>query len=241
MLSPNKITDSHMKNGVVVILDALGTKGIWQKNDPEKVLANWEYIIQQFKIFVVNQQEFTYTFNAFSDTIIVTCTSKDNTFDLMHHMSTVIGSLFVMAMANGIFLRGGFSYGKFYHSDTIVLGQAVDEVAEYYTLPEWLGISASPSAYNLLNELQKKRTVPASFERYDIPLKNSMEREGWTLGWPRVKLDFKLANAGKLGKSYNNFEDIFDDQLSNLTDITNAMKWRNTVTYFNHIKKKYQL
>lgn len=66
-----------MKTGVIAILDALGVKGIWAREDPKTVVARWNYIIDGFKSFkqLHNEDKKSVGISkvvSFSDTIIIT-------------------------------------------------------------------------------------------------------------------------------------------------------------------------
>lgn len=91
-------------------------------------------------------------------------------------------SPFLTAILENFFFRGAISLGKFYQSNRMVIGPAVDEVAEYYKLPNWIGISTSQSASSVLN--MSGNHLSDVLIRYNIPYKNGMmEANGWALAW----------------------------------------------------------
>ena len=90
---------------------------------------------------------------AFSDTIILSLSRsvdklKENTsypFDL--NIATIlIAPLYKAIIKEGIYLRGVISFGEFYISNSIIIGPAVEEAAEWYEKSEWFGVYTTPSA-----------------------------------------------------------------------------------------------
>ena len=77
----------------------------------------------------------------------------------------------------GVYLRGVISIGKFYQSPTIIIWPAVDEAAEWYTNIDWIGVSASPSAYFTIEKLiGLNEDVSKWFIKYDWRLYSSTNR-----------------------------------------------------------------
>jgi hypothetical protein len=68
--------DIHIREGAVAFLDALGTKGIWARSEPEKYVESWELLLTDWKTY--RQQLYSDDSNietaikAFSDTVIIT-------------------------------------------------------------------------------------------------------------------------------------------------------------------------
>jgi hypothetical protein len=60
-------------DGAVVVLDALGTKGIWNNIDPQKILNNWKQFVTSLYVpkLIAKSYNLTLTYNHFSDTIIM--------------------------------------------------------------------------------------------------------------------------------------------------------------------------
>ena len=59
----------------------------------------------------------------------------------------------INGILKGVYLRGVISIGKFYQSQNLIIGPAVDEAAEWYTNIEWIGVSAAPTAHFILEKL----------------------------------------------------------------------------------------
>ena len=122
-------------------------------------------------------------------------------------------------------LRGCVSCGTYFRSpNNLFTGPAVDEAAEYYTLPQWIGISAAPSANSVLSRempLQPYRNG-RMYRRHDIPLRASVEQDAWALNWPRQCEDEDEEGA------MEGIAEHIDERMERLTDIGAALKWRNT-------------
>lgn len=233
------------KYGAVILLDALGTKGVWKNNDTDVILERWNTFTGLFEDLFENymkEYKAEVTFTAFSDTIIITVVSADIEVSLLHIAAALI-SPFIIGLVLGVYLRGCISIGKFFGTDKIVIGSAIDEAAQYYTLPEWIGISASPSTYVLLEKLKDKKIkyFENLFYKYDIPLKNIVERNGWALNWPGPLDEYvqQLSTTFQINPPFSSIEEIINKQLAgNSADISTSLKWRNTWNFYDEITKK---
>ena len=145
------------QTGVVVFLDALGTKAVWSRKEPSKFIKSWNNLIESFKVqkeiydklfdhesYKNNSKFGKLNIRSFSDTIILTL-SHDiddsqkiyplNLFDLNIGLILLQG-IYSAIINKGIYLRGVISFGEFYISDQIIIGPAVDEASEWYEKPE---------------------------------------------------------------------------------------------------------
>jgi hypothetical protein len=70
----------HIREGAVAFLDALGTKGIWARSEPEKYFESWEHLLKDWKThkqkLYPDDSSIATTINAFSDTVIITASLK---------------------------------------------------------------------------------------------------------------------------------------------------------------------
>jgi len=128
-----------------------------------------------------------------SDTIIV-CLSYKNLraeSDPRYLLSTMphIINLFFWEYMNehSIFFRGAISYGKFTFStsQSMVLGDAIDEVSNWYESTNWIGIMLTPSAQCafefMMEENDPKRPkalniMKKRFVKYNIPFKDKFPK-----------------------------------------------------------------
>lgn len=110
----------------------------------------------------------------------------------------------------------------------MIIGPAIDEADEYYTLPEWSGISTSPGASKVLTDAKEMAaSLYHYFIPYDIPLKNSTERNGWALNWPMGEDDYKSDN--------NQLRQILYEKAKRTNGISEYFKMKNTLEFFDSV------
>ena len=259
-----------MKKGVVVFLDALGMKGVW--NREPNFIDKWKRVYNSFdkysimseiavnsifrnimiRVGITNEHEIRkitprFKFSFFSDTIIITASSQGNVLPpdlLIPFVAHLLVAPFLTALQNNIFFRGSISIGNFYEleygadniflSRRIALGPAIDEAAEYYTMPNWIGISTAPSASLAIEQRTDVSLNEMYFVKYDIPTKNASEHNGWALAWPNLDLPGGAFNdtgercrryiADKLSAEY-----VINKPLS----ISVYTKYRNTLDFYD--------
>ena len=127
----------------------------------------------------------------FSDTIIITMeaeiqakeTLAKETDTLLLEMSRLIGPMILKGIYDGIYLRGAISVGKFYQSDSLIIGPAVDEAAEWLQTTEWIGVSTSPTAHYTIEKLAElnKTDLSKRYIRYNVPTKIGIKKIGGLL------------------------------------------------------------
>ncbi len=186
------MNDSHeLKTGIVCILDALGTKGVWNRNNPSTVLKKWDELIDSFVslsgVKIKGNVKFDSPPNvkAFSDTIMITYHGS-NLEDLMVNMASHVMIPFCHALEDGIYLRGVISIGEFYESKNSLIGPAIDEAVEWYEKGDWFGVFLTPSASYITDTFTHSylKDSSAYLVKYDVPLKNNTEIKTWALNWP---------------------------------------------------------
>jgi hypothetical protein len=106
----------------------------------------------------------------------------------------------------------------------MTIGPAIDEAAEYYLLPEWSGISTSPSASKILNDAEP---LFDCFIQYDIPLKNMTERRGWSLNWVNSKTNTNIPNE--------KIRQIMYEESTKINDISAYFKIKNTLDFYDYV------
>jgi len=236
------------ENGVITILDALGTKGKWNKtNEVKNYVESWVALTERWKKEFNNSGEksdFQTKLRAFSDTIIMKNTGKNMDLVLTaaaHNISLVI----LEGISKNIFFRGCVSVGQIFSSDKMIIGKAIDEAAEYYTMPNWVGITASPSAYNAIQQLRREHKLEKDpldknlFIDYDVPLKIGIEKgiainylsrldTGWGKKFYKEMFGFTKKEEVK---------EIFQKELESLTDLNASLKIRNTIEFVRYVSK----
>ena len=181
-------------------------------------------------------------FVAFSDTIIISLpvekrhTGSDRgrnpSWWTLNLIGEVLIRLFRRSIVRQFYFRGCLSVGKFFRSDNMIIGPAVDEAAEYYILPEWSGISSSPSASKILTDTEEMRASLYDFIiQYDIPIKGMAERSGWALNWVKDRANNEIPNE--------NLRQILYEESKKVDGIPAYFKIRNTLDFYDHVNKSY--
>lgn len=213
--------------GLVSYIDVLGTKSFWRNNNPSKIIADWHDFTHTFEMKIkrtCHDMGIEYGFVTFSDTIIIRMSGRDNA-TLLKAFSISVSKFIIDGILNKFPLRGCFSIGSYFHSadDTFFVGKIIDEAAQYYELPQWIGISASPSANLILEELcDTDSTIMDFYRKHSIPLKQSFEQDAWAIDWPHWFLEHDHRNSSIC------LSDVIDKKSKKLNDVSASLKWRNT-------------
>lgn len=184
-----------MKEGAVTLLDILGWKGIWQRrNDAIKSYQNilditYDAIDQYLMRAAVSEgkkkrfSDLKPNIVSISDTIaLVTHGPCDLTLEFHALLSIFI---IIETLRVRLPMRGATCYGYFNVHDNIMIGPAIDEVASWYEMVEWIGIIQTPSAFyrtNTSNYLAKKLVI-----NYPVPIKQhekfNTNCANWVKAW----------------------------------------------------------
>jgi hypothetical protein len=270
----NKQNDIKFRSGAVVILDALGTKGIWNRSEAGIIIGKWQSVTEDFKtslddlnvlikhlnseiqmnwVKVVNPDNPVIgecIIKLFSDTIIITL-EGDSEYICLYFLANFLRGPFCRAILREIYFRGVISYGKYFQTESFILGPAIDEAAEWHSFANWIGISAAPSANFILSymfeeALEKKALGDNSlfeimgeekfYVRYNIPLKNG-EYNGWALNWPTVMETWKKKDD-KAAKDLNSKISLLKSFAGRSVDINSISKYKNTIDFFEYVLNK---
>lgn len=232
------------KFGVVAILDVLGTKGIWQRADPKNIVETWDSLVSIYHNVSQNRTEKEYgyksSFFAFSDTIIITAEGSDITKTLMS-LGVDLGIIFTHSILNKFFLRGCISVGNYYQGQRMIIGPAIDEASQYYTMPKWIGISTSPSAYRILRKHNPTQLLEFGyghiFIQHDIPIELGLEKNF------AINLPYAYKSTADIFKNKleldgpDTLEEIFEQELEKTNDIDVSFKIRNTLEFLRSANK----
>jgi hypothetical protein len=229
-----------MKKGVIAFIDVLGVKGLWARTNPKEFMRSWKQVLRLFsasrkamlKVYGFSGKQTS--IRAFSDTIIITFTTKDNPVDYILFMGDLLMFPFFGAIDMGIYLRGVINIGEFEISDTIILGPAIDEAAEWYTKPDWFGISLTPSASFGLEQLIDKGVDHSKiFIEYDIPMKTGVENvKSFALNWPHNFVSF-IKHHGRtenLGRSA-----LLESFSKGQIIVETYKKYKNTIAFWDYV------
>lgn len=173
-----KINLSSMDSGAVTLIDVLGWKGIWQrKENPINDLINIINTAKRKNDLLKENGKSRFKEAALKTEIIsisdsiamVSYGEVNNTLEL--HAG--LGRMIIRdALKHKIPLRGATCFGKFSSNGSILIGPAIDEVASWYEMAEWIGIIHTPSAYLLceIEEFNSKKLVV----EHDVKTKNGL-------------------------------------------------------------------
>lgn len=237
MTSPDEIDFKVQKlYGAVILLDRLGTKGIW-KDNPEKALLDWNLFrsgVLHVEKRMMNENEvckkygYISEIETLSDTIIwqVRLTTNDP-YDVLKMANTAVSGVVNFAFYMGIFLRGCISIGDYYKdgSGSSIIGPAIDEAAQYYEMPSWIGISLAPSAHLIVREQPNMEAF--RFHSYDIPLKEGIERNGIACDWINRFTSERP----------NEIRQKLIEMMRSTYDVNIAIKYRNTLDFVDNISR----
>jgi hypothetical protein len=233
---------TRMQEGVVVFLDALGVKGIWARADPESVVVSWEEVLKRLHDSIEKSpktgsigdkpESLNYTIAAFSDTVIITLKCTDDPAAHVPLVAKIVSDVFFYALVKGIYFRGVIAIGKFYQSKTLMIGPAIDEAAEWYTQPEWMGVSTAPSASYGLSRLEdQKADISKWFIKYDIPSKGGLQKSEWALAWPtNAPKDTAITTKNLTTRGL-----ILDAFANRPISVAAAQKYKNTLAFFDFV------
>lgn len=193
-------------SGVVALLDALGTKGIWSTRPPTQVFEQWKKILNLIEHSARTNVQSLESYNrwllnpepdqlgcrhcdpiAFSDSLFIPMApwEQKHLSIIMGMMGRLLAELVWTGLVTGTFLRGSVSIGQFYQARTKIVGPAVDEVASWYDLADWIGVTVAPTMARAL-DYQENFGIDVSefYTKYKVPYKDR-SRDHWVIDWPR--------------------------------------------------------
>jgi hypothetical protein len=227
-----------MKTGVVSMIDALGVKGICSRIEPERFMTFWKSIQADITRKIVslqiaakrNDRTLPVYFFSFSDTLIILIETETDPVEHILTMANILLDPFNSALARGIFFRGVISLGEIHRGEDIIIGSGIDEAAISYVLPEWIGISLTPSAeLGLERLLEEGKDVSQCLVKYKVPTKHGGETAGnWALSWPRVFSEWGEDNRFSSGRAH-----LLHVLSSSGTAVSHPRKYWNTLAFFD--------
>lgn len=241
--SKETIVRPGMRYGIVCMLDALGTKGVWNNQYNDEYIKNIKTIRETLRLEIDKLKEdknineiADFNHYIFSDTIILAFQSKDQISNdiridiLFNKMAILISRFYSTTTQLGVFYRGALSCGSFFFEDNVIFGPAIDEVAEYYEIGNLFTVVCTPTASFKLKFILKmlslrKINADTYFLEHDVPLKNAesvLSKKLFVVDWP------KYINQTPFKSSPNkNPSDDFD-----MTEVLNKMGLKNYIYDF---------
>ena len=229
------------RNGVIVLLDALGVREIWKDGNSNEAMKSWTFFTQNFEKQIKKGlgRSIKTQFSSFSDTIVITAYGK-KIEKILIDIAPILASRIIDSMYLGFPIRGCISIGEFYQKKNLIIGKAINEAAEYYELPQWIGISATPSANLQLEKMEnsKSGTVSNVYQRFDIPLKKSIELNAWAVDWIKTSYDYidKLQKSQTTG-AFSDIPQIIYEKTKRSPNLSAALKWRNTAKFYDSVNR----
>ncbi len=131
-------------------------------------------------------------FQAMSDTLVLVVQARLGEESLcvpLEWLAVIARVVFTVALKEGIYFRGVMSCGEFYGSpgEKLFIGPAVDEAVEWYTRPNWIGVSTAPSAF-FTAEQARPSGAPDPFSdealvKWNVPMHSGEAVESWAINW----------------------------------------------------------
>jgi hypothetical protein len=210
-------TENGEENGVSVgrgfvgFLDALGMQGIWLRQRPEDVVSRYDAwfrtldarspqtgLTLEDQMYEVDLPTFLdyprpglrTDFLTFSDTVAIVFDTRGRTdAEVMGRLGNTLARLFASALEHGFLFRGAVAFGDFYRgaNSRLLIGEAVDEAAHWYTKADWAGIHLTPSTTRRPNPANVAAGPSIGeevfFETYRVPLKDGGTTVATVLDW----------------------------------------------------------
>ncbi len=251
--------------GAIVFLDALGTKMSWTNKEPKKYIDTFENILKSFKSGkkeydgvaeeFQNDPESNFLkleIRSFSDTVIMFLYEQfdrvkdkyDRLYGLyqLASLGIILSESFYKAIKKGIYFRGVIGFGEYHFSKNMIIGPAVEEAAEWFERPDWIGISTTPSATYGLQLLKERGKFPPEYMPYDVPMKDGKNIDSFALLWPLQNLSWnKKVNPKEADKMLKKVRKkvLESFSLEKSIGISSESKYNNTLRFIDCVKARY--
>ena len=191
------------KFGIVVLLDALGTRAahIDQAMGYIKSLEKIQFDVDltlraRLRDYSEERKQVfkDLSVSYFGDSVLLTYQIYDLEEVIVYvgHMYGILSYLLVLALENGVMFRGAISIGQYIQQEKVVLGPALTDAAFWHDSAEIIGAYATPQAtrridFELLKNRSKGKNTDGStcyFVAYDVPFKTGKSVRLNTVNWP---------------------------------------------------------
>jgi hypothetical protein len=239
--SVRRLSDSE--NGIVAILDALGTATyedaeIKRFIDSRQIVLN---LLRQKAIDVFGHiRENMISVFTFNDTVLIVLNTGDHQPRLSHisDFFMVMRKFLVDSLANRILFRGAVAIGTFYiNNDTnTVMGKAVTDAASWYDKADWIGLHATPRASLVIQRLldHNERTKGNVMLDYRVPLKRGETVKLKAVNWPKVFFVPSISPCDS-GEAR---EKLLEFLTAHQIPLGTENKFQNTLDFFEHAVKQ---
>jgi len=186
-----------MQHGIVCIIDALATKGVWSIDEPNNYLRKLNRIHKQLdeyiKYFKSLRSPHKLEYITFSDTIIITLTLSGFPNETsIPMMVRAIDGVFSTCFAEDLLMRGAISFGKFIKRKNILIGPAVDDAALWHDKAQVIGCVLTPNTTILyesgIDYMMRDPNQTYDYSqhaiKYNVPFKESKTYLLYMVNWP---------------------------------------------------------
>jgi len=175
----------HSETGLIIFLDVLGMKGIWKRLPSIEVINRWNTVIRAFMDTLEERPpKGGHIFRVLSDTIIITIPTILNHFAIRDTFNLLLQP-FITSLKLRMLLRVTISYGTYFLSERLIIGDALDDAAYHHDKLNWIGIALSPTLSASKGSNRQLKTAGDSFTYcQSIPHKET-PYNGWVLNWPK--------------------------------------------------------
>ncbi len=216
MVSENRtMIRKPFKYGCICMLDALGTKGVWNNVDPNIFIKKIKLVIKSAKeifknidLIFQNSPQFSsmkFKVSNFSDTIIITAQQRYNYdnfdyFSFLPIFAGLIGTIVAHGVLNEVFFRGAISHGEFIDRDSIFVGPAVDDAAIWHERADYIGVLLTQTAGLAVDSYSKINSIADSFLlKSNAPIKNiadscKLYSVNWLLSADSMRIQARIPN-----------------------------------------------
>lgn len=241
--SPSNRRASDTQNGIVAILDALGT-ATYEDAEIRRFIDSRDVVLALLRekandVFGEIQENMISVFT-FNDTVLIVLNTGDHRPRLsqISDFFTVMRKFLVDSLANRILFRGSISIGTFYINNgaNLVMGKAVTDAASWYDKADWIGLHATPRASLIIQRLleHNERTKRNVMLDYEVPLKNEKTIKAKAVNWPKVFFVPGLSPC----PSNEAREKLLEYLTAHQIPLGTESKFQNTLDFFDEAVKK---
>lgn len=228
-----------MKEGAVAMIDALGFRGIWNRCSPEVVIANMTALKMQLEsdlkeISTQPIMQFDATF--LSDTIVVGLSLPDSVGSNRDSLSVVfVTDILTRILAwsarssTPLAYRGAVTYGEYEIQPHFIVGQAIDDAANYFERAQAAVIWLSPQARDMVAQQLRRQPRNTHLIRFAVPLKAGENYDTYTVSpilQAKDEEDAKAITTAILNTFRTNSLDVAVKKQNTINHLRACYEWR---------------
>jgi hypothetical protein len=206
-----KAPELKARYGMVIVLDALGTRALWAADEKEGLLGHRvalrDFIRKKVTDFEVpthcTRPDSAKPFKMvtvetrvqfISDTLIVSFNPKSTVAAclLFSYAFDLVTGIILEGIRHHTLFRGAISVGHIYTGEDFLMGKAVDEAAEWHELADWAGVMLTPMAGEQMDRIVRAApgVPPFGYLRWEVPASRSRGvaagplGDAWVVAWP---------------------------------------------------------